>query len=135
MSINITKTSIDIGIVCNDIDAMLTFYGETLGLPLEGTIPMPGGGKMNRFKVGDSVIKVIELDPTPETQAAPGGIRGATGYRYWTITCSNLADCVSRAEAAGAKIVVAAKEVRPGITIAIIADPDGNWVELLQEDS
>jgi predicted enzyme related to lactoylglutathione lyase len=135
MSINITKTSIDIGIVCNDIDAMLTFYGETLGLPLEGTIPMPGGGKMNRFKVGDSVIKVIELDPTPETQAAPGGIRGATGYRYWTITCSNLADCVSRAEAAGAKIVVAAKEVRPGITIAIIADPDGNWVELLQEDA
>jgi predicted enzyme related to lactoylglutathione lyase len=135
MSINITKTSIDIGIVCNDIDAMLTFYGETLGLPLEGTIPMPGGGKMNRFKVGDSVIKVIELDPTPETQAAPGGIRGATGYRYWTITCSNLADCVTRAEAAGAKIVVAAKEVRPGITIAIIADPDGNWVELLQEDA
>lgn len=135
MSINITKTSIDIGIVCNDIDAMLTFYGETLGLPLEGTIPMPGGGKMNRFKVGDSVIKVIELDPSPETQAAPGGIRGATGYRYWTITCSNLADCVTRAEAAGAKIVVAAKEVRPGITIAIIADPDGNWVELLQEDA
>lgn len=135
MSINITKTSIDIGIVCNDIDAMLTFYGETLGLPLEGTIPMPGGGKMNRFKVGDSVIKVIELDPTPETQAAPGGIRGATGYRYWTITCSNLADCVTRAEAAGAKIVVAAKEVRAGITIAIIADPDGNWVELLQEDA
>lgn len=121
--------------MCNDIDAMLTFYGETLGLPLEGTIPMPGGGKMNRFKVGDSVIKVIELDPTPETQAAPGGIRGATGYRYWTITCSNLADCVTRAEAAGAKIVVAAKEVRPGITIAIIADPDGNWVELLQEDA
>ena len=135
MSITITKTSIVIGIVCNDIDAMLTFYGETLGLPLEGTIPMPGGGKMNRFKVGDSVIKVIELDPTPETQAAPGGIRGATGYRYWTITCSNLADCVTRAEAAGAKIVVAAKEVRPGITIAIIADPDGNWVELLQEDA
>lgn len=135
MSLDITKPSIDIGIVCNDIDAMLTFYGETLGLPLEGTIPMPGGGKMNRFKVGDSVIKVIELDPKPETPAAPGGIRGATGYRYWTITCSNLADCVARAGAAGAKIVVAAKEVRPGITIAIIADPDGNWVELLQEDA
>ena len=57
MSLAITKPSIDIGIVCNDIDAMMTFYGETLGLPLEATIPMPGGGKMNRFKVGDSVIK------------------------------------------------------------------------------
>ena len=68
MSLAITKPSIDIGIVCNDIDAMMTFYGETLGLPLEATIPMPGGGKMNRFKVGDSVIKVIELDPAPRPQ-------------------------------------------------------------------
>jgi glyoxylase I family protein len=134
MSLAITKASIDIGIVCDDIDAMMTFYGDTLGLTLEATIPMPGGGKMNRFKVGDSVIKVIELDPKPTTPAAPGGIRGASGYRYWTITVSNLADSVDRAAAAGATIVVPAKEVRPGITIAIIADPDGNWVELLQED-
>ena len=135
MSLAITKPSIDLGIVCKDIDAMMTFYGETLGLPLEATIPMPGGCKMNRFKVGDSVIKVIELDPTPATPAAPGGIRGATGYRYWTIAVSNLAASVEKAAAAGAPIVVAAKEVRPGITIAIIADPDGNWVELLEESA
>ena len=135
MSLAITKPSIDIGIVCNDIDAMMTFYGETLGLPLEATIQMPGGGKMNRFKVGDSVIKVIELDPAPATPAAPGGIRGATGYRYWTIAVSNLVASVEKAAAAGATIVVAAKEVRPGITIAIIADPDGNWVELLEESA
>ena len=135
MSLAITKPSIDIGIVCNDIDAMMTFYGETLGLPLEATIPMPGGGKMNRFKVGDSVIKVIELDPAPATPAAPGGIRGATGYRYWTIAVSNLVASVEKAADAGATIVVAAKEVRPGITIAIIADPDGNWVELLEESA
>lgn len=96
---------------------------------------MPGGGKMNRFKVGDSVIKVIELDPAPATPAAPGGIRGATGYRYWTIAVSNLVASVEKAAAAGATIVVAAKEVRPGITIAIIADPDGNWVELLEESA
>ena len=135
MSLAITKNAIDIGIVCDDIGAMMTFYGETLGLPLEATIPMPGGGKMNRFKVGDSVIKVIELDPKPSTPAAPGGIRAATGYRYWTISCSNLAETVDKATAAGATIVVAAKEVRPGITIAIIQDPDGNWVELLEESA
>ena len=39
MSLAITKPSIDLGIVCKDIDAMMTFYGETLGLPLEATIP------------------------------------------------------------------------------------------------
>ena len=132
MSVDVKKAAIDIGIIAKDIDAMMTFYGETLGLEFEASIPMPGGGTMNRFKVGDSVIKVIELDPAAPADAVPGGIRGAAGYRYWTITVGNLAASVDRAAAAGAKIVVAAKVVREGITIAIIADPDGNWVELLE---
>jgi predicted enzyme related to lactoylglutathione lyase len=134
MTIEIKKPAIDIGIVANNIDAMMGFYRDTLSLEFEATIPMPGGGKMNRFKVGDSVIKVIELDPKPSVEAATGGIRGATGYRYWTISVGNLNACVVKAEAAGSKIVVPAKEVRPGVTIAIIADPDGNWVELLENN-
>ena len=83
----------------------------------------------------DCLTTLIELDPAPAAPAAPGGIRGATGYRYWTIAVSNLVASVEKAAAAGATIVVAAKEVRPGITIAIIADPDGNWVELLEESA
>lgn len=132
MAVDIRKSAIDIGIIARDIDAMMRFYGETLGLPFEASIPMPGGGTMNRFKVGDSVIKVIELDPAAPADAAPGGIRGATGYRYWTITVGNLEASVEKAAAAGAKVVVPAKEVREGVTIAIVADPDGNWVELLE---
>ncbi len=132
MTVDVIKGAIDIGIVTNNIDAMMVFYRDTLGLELDGTMPMPGGGQMNRFKVGESVIKVIETDPKPAVQAPPGGIRGATGYRYWTITVSNLQACVDKAKAAGSTIIVSAKEVRPGITIAIIADPDGNWVELLE---
>lgn len=132
MSVNITKAAIDIGIIARNIDAMMAFYGDTLGLEFEASIPMPGGGTMNRFKVGDSVIKVIELDPAAPAEAAPGGIRGATGYRYWTITVSNLQECVQKAADAGSKVVVPAKLVREGVTIAIIEDPDGNWVELLE---
>ncbi len=132
MSILVTKPAIDLGIVTNNLEAMLGFYRDTLGLEFEAAIPMPGGGVMNRFKVGESVIKIIETDPKPAASAAPGGIRGATGYRYWTITVRNLADCVARAAAQGSKIVVPAKVIRPGVTIAIIADPDGNWVELLE---
>ncbi|MSR11028.1 MAG: VOC family protein [Gammaproteobacteria bacterium] len=132
MSILVTKPAIDLGIVTNNLEAMLGFYRDTLGLESEAAIPMLGGGVMNRFKVGESAIKIIETDPKPAASAAPGGIRGATGYRYWTITVSNLADCVARAAAQGSKIVVPAKVIRPGVTIAIIADPDGNWVELLE---
>jgi glyoxylase I family protein len=76
-------------------------------------------------------VKVIETDPKPGLTAAPGGIRGATGYRYWTLHISDLEDKLASLEAAGVKVVVPAKEIRTGITIAIVADPDGNWVELL----
>ena len=132
MTLKITKPAIDIGIVTNNLDAMLAFYRDTLGLAFEATIPMPGGGVMNRFKVGDSVIKIIETEPRPAAAAAPGGIRGANGYRYWTITVSNLDTCLAKIAADGHKVVVPAKEIRPGVTIAIVADPDANWVELLQ---
>jgi len=132
MTVNVSKPAIDIGIITNNLDKMLTFYRDTLGLDFEASIPMPGGGVMNRFKVGDSIIKIIETEPRPPVEAAPGGIRGATGYRYWTITVSNLQACLDKIAADGHKIVVPAKVIRDGITIAIVADPDGNWVELLE---
>ena len=132
MGIEVQKRAIDIGIIAKDIDAMKTFYGEALGLELEASIPMPGGGTMNRFKVGDSIIKVIELDPAAPAEASPGGIRGAPGYRYWTIHTPNLEGVLGKIIESGHKVVVPAKVIREGITIAIVADPDGNWVELLE---
>ena len=128
---SIQKSAIDLGIITNNLDAMLTFYGEQLGLEVESVIDMPGGGVMHRFKAGDSVVKVIETDPKPDLAAAPGGIRGAAGYRYWTLHVNDLEDKVASLEAASVKVVVPVKEIRSGITIAIVADPDGNWVELL----
>jgi len=129
---NIQKNAIDIGIIAKDIEAMLTFYRDTLKLEFEAAIPMPGGGTMNRFKVGDSVIKIIELDPSAPVEAPRGGIRGASGYRYWTIHVNNLEECVATIEAAGYKVVVPVKKIREGIAIAIVEDPDANWVELLE---
>ena len=79
MGIEVQKRAIDIGIIAKDIDAMKTFYSEVLGLELEASIPMPGGGTMNRFKVGDSIIKVIELDPAAPAEAQHAGQRHRAG--------------------------------------------------------
>ncbi len=132
MGLETQKSSIDIGIIVKDIDAMMKFYGEILGLDLEATIPMPGGGTMNRFKVGDSIIKLIALDPAPSAEAEPGGIRAASGYRYWTIHVPSLEEIIGKVEAGGGKVVVPIREIREGVSIALIEDPDGNWVALLQ---
>lgn len=126
------KNAIDLGIIAQDIEAMLTFYRDVVGLEFETAIPFPGGGTMHRFKAGDSIVKVIELEPEPEAHAPAGGIRGATGYRYWTLHVENLEECVERVGAAGYRIMVPAREIRSGVSIAIVADPDGNWVEFLE---
>ncbi len=130
MSVNLTKDSIDLGIVTNDPDAAIAFYRDVLGFDDAGEFPMPGG-KMQRLQCGTSTIKIVSLKRPPEASAPPGGMGGGTGYRYWTISVSNLAEVVASCEAAGAKIALPITELRPGVTIAMVEDPDGNWVELL----
>jgi glyoxylase I family protein len=134
MSLMINKPAIDLGIITRDAEPMLAFYRDLLGLELESVIPMPSGGTMHRLKVGDSVVKIIQLERAPPADAPPGGIPGATGYRYWTIHISNLAAVVEVCEQAGHKVIVPPKVIRPGVTIAMVVDPDGSWVELLQAD-
>ena len=130
MGADLTKDSIDLGIVTNDGAAAVAFYRDVLGFEDQGEMPMPGGS-MHRLACGTSVIKIVCLKNAPSASAPPGGIQGATGYRYWTITVSNLPELVAACEAAGRKVVVPVTELRPGITIAIVEDPDGNWVEFL----
>jgi len=131
--LNITKDSIDLGIVIKDEDASLAFYRDTLGLPYQAKVDMPGGMIMHRLLSGTSVIKLLALPKTPEAEAAPGGIVGGTGFRYFTISVSNLEEAVEAASSAGSTIAITPRDVRPGIKIAMIEDPDGNWVELLEE--
>lgn len=132
MGMTIVKKAIDLGIVTTNGDAMLAFYRDLLGLDYQQAMPMPDrGGTMHRMLCGETLIKLVVL-PKVAAAAAPGGIPGANGYRYWTITVSNLAEMVAACAAAGRKVVVPEKEVRPGVRIAIVEDPDGNWVEFLQ---
>ncbi len=134
MTLNITKDSVDLGIVTKNADKLLEFYRDTLGLKVEGEMPMPGGGHMTRLQCGSSVIKIVVNGKEPAGISAPGGIGGATGYRYFTISVSNLKEATDACSAAGYKVAVPPVEIRSGITISMIEDPDGNWVELLQID-
>jgi predicted enzyme related to lactoylglutathione lyase len=48
------------------------------------------------------------------------------------MTVSNLQEIVSACEAAGRKLVIPVTEIRSGVSIAIVDDPDGNLVEFLE---
>jgi glyoxylase I family protein len=87
---------------------------------------------MTRLACGTTTLKIVVNGRDPKAEAAPGGIGGAPGYRYFTISVDNLDEATGECSEAGYKIVIPPTEIRTGIEISMIEDPDGNWVELLQ---
>ena len=134
MAIQHQQRAIDLGVVIQDSERSLAFYRDLLGMNHEGDMPMPigGGGTMHRLRCGDSLIKLVCFETTPESRPGSGGIEGGTGYRYFTIHMENIHDVVAACEAADVRVVTPVVELRPGLTIAIVRDPDGNLVEFLQ---
>ena len=135
MAIEFTKAGVDVGIVTANPEAMLAFYRDTLGFEQEPDTPFHGGGFMHRLWCRDSLIKIVAPDPAPTQKPAAGGLTGALGYRYWTISVADIAAATAACDSAGYRVRVPVTEVRPGIHISMIEDPDGNWVELLQNDN
>lgn len=133
MGVALTKSAIDLGIVISDSEKSLAFYRDLLGFEHVADIPMPlgGGGTMHRLNCGDSLIKLVKLDTNPAATSG-GGIPAAVGIRYFTMTVSNLVEMMAACEAAGVPIAVPTREARPGVTIGIVSDPDGNMVEFVQ---
>ncbi len=135
MGVSLAKDSIDLGIVITDSEASLAFYVGLLGFEHVADTPMPigGGGTMHRLMCGTSLIKLVKLDTVPEP-GPPGGIVGATGLRYFTMIVDNLDEITTAVAVAGHTIHIDRAEVRPGVSITMCADPDGNWVEFVQTD-
>ncbi len=133
MGVALNKDSIDLGIIVRDGPAALAFYRDFRGLEHIADTPVGDGGTMHRLMAGSSLIKVIEFEQPPEPRPAPGGLSGGSGYRYWTMTVSNLDEMAAAATAQGYAVPTAPREIRPGVRIAMIEDPDGNWVELLED--
>ncbi|MDA1077321.1 MAG: VOC family protein [Proteobacteria bacterium] len=132
MGVKLTKQAIDLGIVTANGEAALGFYRDLLGFRHEADTPFPGGGTMHRLWCGESLIKVVVPAKAPDAKPAGGGIPAAQGYRYWTMTVSNLSELMAELKAAGVKVVIDEREIRPGVSIAIVEDPDGNLVEFLK---
>jgi catechol 2,3-dioxygenase-like lactoylglutathione lyase family enzyme len=125
---------IDLGIVVRDIDACLPFYRDALGLKLVADFDLPGS-HMWQFAVGDCVVKLVTHEKTPDAANPPGGSRGGTGLRYWTMGVEDIEASVAACEAAGATIALPIVPLGKTIRIAMVEDPEGNVVEFLETKS
>lgn len=130
---SVSAPHIDIGLVVRDIDACLPFYTDGVGLKVLADFDLPGGSHMWQLAIGECVLKLVTHRSTPEAANPPGGSRGGTGLRYWTMGVDDIEASVAQAEAAGGTVTLPVLELMPGIKIAMIDDPEGNTLEFLQQ--
>jgi catechol 2,3-dioxygenase-like lactoylglutathione lyase family enzyme len=134
MVIKTTKDSVDLGIVTRDLAPMVAFYRDTLGFSDLGESESIVG-TMHRLLCGTSHIKLVRPATPPPGQPPAGAVGAASGYRYWTISVPDLSEILAACEAAGRPVVLPPTVARPGVTVAMVEDPDGNVVEFLQADA
>jgi catechol 2,3-dioxygenase-like lactoylglutathione lyase family enzyme len=135
MGVELARTAIDLGIVIRDSERSLAFYRDLLGFVHEGDMAMPGGGgTMHRLRCGESLFKLVKFNDVPRASSPQGGIGAATGFRYVTLHVTNLDPLVEACRAADVAVAIPVTEIRAGVRITIVTDPDGNLVEFLQAD-
>jgi glyoxylase I family protein len=121
---------VDVGIVIRDSESALRFYRDTR--PRAPGRRAALSGTMHRLQRASSTIKLARPAKVLEVSHPPSGFLGACGIRYLTLTVDYLDALVGRREDAGFTRAVTRTEVRPGVVIAVVEDPEGNWVEFLQ---
>jgi catechol 2,3-dioxygenase-like lactoylglutathione lyase family enzyme len=116
-------------VVGGDLSRMIEFYTEIMGFEHFADVPVPGGTVM-RYVLGESGLKLVTFDEVPELASPPGGT-SVTGLRYLTVEVASVAATVERCTAFGCDVPMPLFE-HGGMPVAIVADPDGNWVELIE---
>jgi catechol 2,3-dioxygenase-like lactoylglutathione lyase family enzyme len=129
MGMNPAKNSLDLGILVKDIQKSLAFYMDVLGLKKIGELPIPFG-HMHRLAFGESFVKLV--DPKKIPPAGELGLTKSLGFRYITFQISNIDEVCAACEKAGVTFEMPKQELMPGVTIAMVRDPDGNVVEFVQ---
>lgn len=125
-------TALSAGIVTDHPDELLTFYRDALGLEVESNSEFPQGS-IHRLRRGDARLKLYApADAVTRPERPDPWFRDA-GFAYAALLIDDVEAAVTAVERAGGEIRVPPTSHRPGAVYALIADPQGNVWELLQE--
>ncbi len=139
---------LEIGLAVRDLKAMRAFYEGALGLSFVSQFHVPGvkaqeaalnaeGYTVVRLQTQKGErIKLLCPERPPEARPESGLILEKPGATYVTFIVDDLEALLIRLLAAGAHPLTGVKpvEVRPGVWLAFVADPEGHIVEIVQYD-
>lgn len=124
------KNSLDVGVIVSDINRSLNFYRDILGLEFIEKVPL-WFGTLYRLRFGASDFKLIEPKVVPPEGAL--GLENQLGFRYVTFVIENLSKLCIELKNKGVEFTIPEKEIRAGVRIAMVKDPDGNIVEFVEK--
>ena len=105
-----------------------------MGFDKEIEIPFPGIGVVNKLSYGAGYIKILVLETNPSNINPTGDFSTSNGIRYITINLSNLDEILEACKVNNITIINEGIDLRPGVKVALISDPDGNLIELMNTE-
>ena len=91
-------------------------------------------GTLHRFASPGAVIKVMVPNEPPKPGDG-GPFLAAVGIRYLSMWVADLDRVLERATARGATLLFGPFAHEPGGRLAVIQDPDGNTIEVIEDTS
>ncbi len=132
MGLTPAKDSADVGLLTEDIKRSLGFYEGLLGLQKVEEVSTPFG-KFHRLRYGSSDVKLLDAKSIPP--ADPLGFKQEAGVRYRTLMAfeiQNISSVCATLKEHGVVFLVPETQVRPDARVAMLKDPDGNIIELIE---
>jgi glyoxalase/bleomycin resistance protein/dioxygenase superfamily protein len=123
--------AVDVGLVSSS-DALVAFYQRVLSLQQLEPRVFPFA-TIHRLACGPVTLKVMVPTDPPAPASMPAPFWAAAGHRYLTLWVDDVEALAMSWAANGGGVTMAPTEIRPGVHTALLADPDGNVVEAMQE--
>ena len=143
-----TSTTIDFGIICNDVERSVDFYTQAVGLTEVAGFDVPADFGMDSgltnnqpFHVhvlvlgdGDKAtkLKLMDFKKAPGKKSDQSFIHSTIGMRYTTIYVKDINIANMRMIAYGTMpLGKGLVEIPDGRLLGLYKDPDGNFIELV----
>jgi catechol 2,3-dioxygenase-like lactoylglutathione lyase family enzyme len=125
----VTLTRFEVGLVSAD-RTVVDFFTDVFGLEELPPAQHPVG-TLHRLRSPGAVIKVMV--PTAPPKPADGEpFLAVSGIRYLSLWVTDLDRALERCTARGGSLLFGPFEHEPGSRMAVIRDPTGNTIEVLE---
>jgi lactoylglutathione lyase len=112
----------------SDIDKSLKFYEELLGLKISRTMDLDD---CKLYFLNDGFSNV-EIELTHNFETPEGGYDVGTQFGHFAFEVESMDEFTSKMENLGYTYLYEPFELKPGLKIAFVQDPDGSEIELIE---